>query len=299
MSYNGKLISHGCEMYNCVYGYEMSYRQGHTILQQNTVHRADFAGIALSNGGEGMPYGPIIVKDNNIYECAENGIVCVDSTDIVLANNDIVDCGTLDGFSAIRVLHSDERVENVHVTNNRIVANNANLTQGITISAGTTYDASNVIVKDNIVALTKHAVDTGYSLTLPYYYEGNFGDDCIFDGNKVLEYGGDAWEIYEDLLTTTSATNILSIVPGQAAFYAVDVYYRVVTAATNVLIVISFYDQSDTAVNEILVNESSVAVGSYVVPSTTILTNATNLIQVAVTAGTANQVYASAKLRSI
>jgi len=98
----------------------------------------------------------------------------------------------------------------------------------------------------------------------------------------------------ETELTTTSATTITSFTPSATGFFLVMIYFRVVTAATTVTVSITYNDvtgaQTLTPVNAI-----SEPIGSYTNMVSICATNAA-AITVSVTAGTANQVYASAAI---
>jgi hypothetical protein len=96
-------------------------------------------------------------------------------------------------------------------------------------------------------------------------------------------------------LTTTSATTVATLTPVTQGNFEIKIYYRVVTAATNLTITVTYTDGSG-AQTKTLVSNASQAVGSYVVGSTYI--NATaSAISVNATAGTANQVYVSASIK--
>ena len=98
----------------------------------------------------------------------------------------------------------------------------------------------------------------------------------------------------ETELTTTSATSITSFTPSATGFFLVMIYFRVVTAATTVTVSITYNDvtgaQTLTPVNAV-----SEPVGSYTNMVSICATSAA-AITVNVTAGTANQVYASAAI---
>ena len=98
----------------------------------------------------------------------------------------------------------------------------------------------------------------------------------------------------EQQLTGTTATTVATYTPGSTKGLWIGLYYRVVTGATNVTITITYTDttgaQSYTALPT-----TSQAVGSYsMVPIFIVSTAAAVTVQF--TAGTANQVFASASI---
>jgi hypothetical protein len=98
-------------------------------------------------------------------------------------------------------------------------------------------------------------------------------------------------------LTSTSATTVASLTPTVQGNYEIKVYYRVVTAATNLTITVTYTDGSGTLQTYSIVNGGSQTVGPYsCVP---VLINATpsSPIQVVATAGTSNNVYVSCTIK--
>jgi hypothetical protein len=98
-------------------------------------------------------------------------------------------------------------------------------------------------------------------------------------------------------LTTTSATTVASVTPVAQGNFKIQVYYRVVTAATNLTIAVTYTDGSGTLQTYNIVNGGSQAVGPYsCVP---VLINATpaSPITVTATAGTSNNVYVSCTIK--
>jgi hypothetical protein len=120
----------------------------------------------------------------------------------------------------------------------------------------------------------------------------------------VSSAGATTWEVLPQkaqasntLLTTTNATNVVTLTPTALANYTVGVYLRVVTATTNVTVAISYTDSGGAQVNTVL-NVQAIPVGSYSCPLI-FLESTASAITVTVTAGTANQVYASASIKEM
>lgn len=101
--------------------------------------------------------------------------------------------------------------------------------------------------------------------------------------------------VREVLLSSTSATTVASYTPAANGNFLVAVYFRVVTAATAVTVQITYSDAAG-AQTMTLLNGVSEAVGSYSLPIAFISATTASPINVVVTAGTANQVYASAAI---
>ena len=98
----------------------------------------------------------------------------------------------------------------------------------------------------------------------------------------------------EEELTTTAATTVATYTPTATYGYHIQVFVRVVTAATTVTVTLTYYDAATTAHTDTLVPGTSLAVGAYDVVGSFVVAGSGGAIAVSVTAGTANQVYASA-----
>ena len=116
----------------------------------------------------------------------------------------------------------------------------------------------------------------------------------ISDGTTWSLVGGvQSADVAETLLTTTNATTILTYTTPSAGNYVVYVYGRVVTAQTNVTVKVTFTDGSNT-VQTYTIGPQASNVGPLFVLPFFFYALANTPIKVDVTAGTANQVYASA-----
>lgn len=114
--------------------------------------------------------------------------------------------------------------------------------------------------------------------------------------------GAPAWanigsidNLRNNVLSTTSATAVLTYTPAASGVFWVGIYYRVVAATTVVTIAITYTDTAG-AQTMTLVSAASTAVGSYALPPVLIEGVASDPIAVNFTAGTASQVYASASI---
>jgi hypothetical protein len=95
-------------------------------------------------------------------------------------------------------------------------------------------------------------------------------------------------------LTTTSPTVVATFTPATSGNYIVYVYYRVVTASTDITVNLSWTDGSGS--NSVdLVPITTQPVGTYI-PEQTYINSTASAITVTVTAGTANQVFVSSNI---
>lgn len=118
----------------------------------------------------------------------------------------------------------------------------------------------------------------------------------FYDGGWVVAspppHVADAQEVE---LTTTAATVVATYTPAAAGNYIIWVYLRVVTATTTVTVTVTYADAGGAQTTTVL-NAQSCAVGSYTGLPVYCNAVAGTAIDVNVTAGTANQVYASADI---
>lgn len=78
----------------------------------------------------------------------------------------------------------------------------------------------------------------------------------------------------------------------------IGIYFRVITATTNVTVNVTYTDATGAQTNTLLDAQAS-AVGSYSLPMLMINTTAAAAVAVKITAGTANQVYGSATIMEV
>jgi hypothetical protein len=106
-----------------------------------------------------------------------------------------------------------------------------------------------------------------------------------------------AASVQDQQITTTSQTTVLSYTPQAQGLFSVKIYARVVTAATNVTITITYTSPSGAQTNTVV--NQSLGVGDWVFVPQTILATIGSAISVNVTAATANQVYVSAAIEGV
>ncbi len=107
-----------------------------------------------------------------------------------------------------------------------------------------------------------------------------------------------ATQTLEQELTTTAATTIASYTPSTPGFYDVAIFYRIVSANTPITLSVSYTDAGNSGQKDTLVNAVTQVVGDYATVDR-IVSAGGQPITVNMTAGTANQVYASAVIEGV
>jgi hypothetical protein len=133
------------------------------------------------------------------------------------------------------------------------------------------------------------------------YFDTTLGQVVWWDGLRWIGPTGSpnvAFSRVSDMLiTSTSATTVASLTPIIQGNFEVKVYYRVVTAATNLNITLTYTDGSGTQQTYNFVNGGLQPVGPQSCVPVLINATPTSPIVVSATAGTANQVYVSCTIR--
>lgn len=237
------------------------------------------------------------------------------------ASNSVIDLigNTIRGFdTAIFSYSNTGNANGGNISRNNITGRNTNfnlsnwsnvIVEGNTIfgnNPSNFYSLTNLIVRNN--NFKNSSVISGLlylsNLTTPIISSNTFqttGAGLItFNGtNTGVNFGAEnrLGSYPETLLTTTSATNIISYTPLLQGLFEVRIYARVVTASTNLTIVVTHSD--GTAQTQTIQASASKVVGSYTyIPLVFNAVTGTNII-VKVTAGTANQVYITSSLWSV
>ena len=95
----------------------------------------------------------------------------------------------------------------------------------------------------------------------------------------------------------TGATTVVTYTPGSAGEYLISIYFRVITATTNVTVTVTWTDatgaQTVTLLSVVSETTGSYSLVSFMVDSTAAA------ITVAMTAGTVSQVLGSASIRNV
>jgi hypothetical protein len=164
-------------------------------------------------------------------------------------------------------------------------------------------NANSVNIKSNVIMDTRQTAQMQFGIWL----ESSCSDLEIINNRispttSLSFYNAGATNVRPAItsdmqLTTTSATTVASITPTVQGNFEIKVYYRVVNAATNLTITVTYTDGSGLLQTYNIVNGGSQAVGPYsCVP---VLINATSAspITVTATAGTSNNVYVSCTIK--
>ncbi|MGH7611805.1 MAG: hypothetical protein ACREN4_07275 [Candidatus Dormibacteria bacterium] len=110
--------------------------------------------------------------------------------------------------------------------------------------------------------------------------------------------GGNLAQTLELELTTIAATAVVTANPTAAGLYTIKVYFRVTVASTNVTVTVTHTDATGMQTTTI-VPLTNFTVDSYAEAAVVVYGAAGDAITVDFTAGTANQVYASAAIGAV
>jgi hypothetical protein len=99
----------------------------------------------------------------------------------------------------------------------------------------------------------------------------------------------------KEIAVGTGSTTIVTLAPATAGNYHIGIYFRVITATTNVTITVTWTDVTG-AQTLTLLNVVAETVGSYTLTDFMIDSVITSAITVSMTAGTVSQVLASASI---
>lgn len=155
----------------------------------------------------------------------------------------------------------------------------------VTVAAGASNTINQFGTVGSIVLAPNQYIQMVFIGTVWYVY----GSNNVASGSNVLA------TTKELELTTTSSTSVVTYTPSAAGNFEIGCYFRVVTATTNVTITVTWTDVTG-AQTLTLLNVVSEVVGSYAMTKFMIDSVASSAITVSFTAGTANQVYASASI---
>ena len=100
----------------------------------------------------------------------------------------------------------------------------------------------------------------------------------------------------EQQLTATTATTFLTYTPTATSSFYIVVFARVMTAATNLSLTLTYNDAAATAQTQTLLPTTSLAVGAYDMVGAFVVAGTAGAVAVSATAGTINQVYVSGSI---
>ena len=105
--------------------------------------------------------------------------------------------------------------------------------------------------------------------------------------------------VFEQEITSTSATTVLSYTPSAAGLYRILIFYRIITASTAITLSLTYTDPGGTAQTDAIVPSATTqSVGNYTATSLC-ASAASDALTITLTAGTANQVYISAIIEGV
>ena len=277
----------------------------------NTIYNCDSHGISLARGVNATNPGVLLVHDNIIRNCAMNGIMAQGTCNLTIRNNTAIDCGHLVNNRSFNVtinINKSLDVVNVVVENNVALCATRNLNHGFACNDSSSSRVRNVVFRNNIVARSPSAIGN-YNFTKGFYF--SLGNNAAFEREDFIDYGNTSdstsafttdSEAHNFLLNSTSGLEVAKLRPVRGKNYQVSCYVEVVTAPTNVDIVVEYYNASGIKVTKTIQASASLDVGTYTYtplffPAYGSLES--NAIKVIATAGTIGQVYVSALINPV
>jgi hypothetical protein len=253
--------------------------------------------IGFISFGEGI--GGADIHHNRVTECTQYGIALFSAWNCKVHHNTIIDC--IDGGIRQEVGsgYPNDWSQDVAIYDNLILADHENVGVGISFGFDTAQVRRNRVMR-NTISRTEYAADNSKIIAEPYTDFPNT-DHGQIDCRENNFYGthGDNRDstTYNELLSGTSPTNVVTFKPPTETTLIASVSYRVIVGATNVTVKIHGQDALDVTTTFIAQALTSQAVGSYFLPSYLIPMYQRGTCAVEVTAGTANQVYVTATIR--
>lgn len=309
-STSGAIIVEDCELYQAAgHGIEDAYFSANCYYRRNYVHDCALTGITSFTGSTGTPpFGNSIIEDNLVVKCA-TGIESYSPHNLTIRRNRLVDCGTAAGKRGVSIDtnggYTANGGRNIAIYNNQFFASTMNVQRAIQFVDAAARGYTGVSVYDNRAELTAAGVANGVTFTQAYDFASMNDTKALMRNNTArgttYEYT-DQMVASDVLLTGTAATDVVKCRPEMRKNFTINVAYRVVTAATNVTINVTFYDGSGTQQTVNVVASASKAVGYYTVPATFVNAQGateSQYIKVTATAGTASQVYVSASISEV
>jgi hypothetical protein len=278
-------------------GIEHAAKAGWHEVAHNRVRFAVLDAISVISYGEGT--GGFDVHHNRVEECDAYGIGLYSAWTSKCHHNTLVDCEDGGIRQEIGSGYPNDWSQDVAIFDNIILADHADVGVGILMGFNVDTVFRNQ-VKRNIIGQTKYGQDNGFIVLEPYsdFPSTDHGQIDCRENSFIGTHGDNSnAATYNDLLTTTAPTNVVTFKPPIEAMLLVSISYRVITAATNVTVKIHGTDTLDGLTTFEVQALANKAAGSYLLPSYLIAMGQRGTCAVEVTAGTADQVYVTATIR--
>lgn len=274
----------------------------------NRVSDIDQHGIWVAPGTLTGPFGRVQVVGNRVTGCLMDGVLASNPQGVDITDNTIIDCAPVAPWSGIDVAplagyNGPFTVRGARVERNTVIAATKDVELAVRAFDEGGAPDTHLVVRDNHCELTATAAASGKTFTRGYNFDQVTDPLAILGSNSsrgATYAAADSASIKEQLLTTTSPTDVAQRLPKQLGNCHVLVYFRVATAPTDVTITLSWFDvagvQSQTLV------AGSQTVGSHTVTPVVVAAvggHESRYVKVTVTAGTASRVYVSAQVAEV
>lgn len=294
---------------NGIDGIQGGFNHRPSVYMRNYIRDCTVLGIYCQYYSTVANTGPLIIADNVVQRCVQGGIGISSGRNVRVAGNLLMDCGSGAGANRAMSLNtlSASPMRDVIVTGNLMrFEERSALGSALEVHDSFAAGMSGLTITDNVVELTAAGAAAGVAVTQGFNFTSVTEPNAVILRNasrgSTFCYTDQAKAV-EQLLATTAATVVAKRRPDRNnSVYALNVYYRIVTAATNVNITATWTDASGVQQTSVLVNVTSQAGGSYAVAPLTIVCQGqseTQYVKLTFTAGTANQVYASAEIQEV
>lgn len=306
-----------CEIYSCVNaGIENAYFTGRNVYANNYIHDTP-QGAAIYPALDGVQQGFVDIRDNHFKTCSGQALYIQGASNMRVYNNYIIDCGYGiylhnhgTGGSATETIYAD----NVQIYGNVMAIDTVTSTgAGIYMEYTGAETMKKILIQDNITNVTAwgetnaKTARAGIEMVQPIRHGTGQDDVRVSDNyaytNNLGSSLDDTWidETLDKLLADTALNSILTIADDRDYLRTFDVFYEVKTAATTLALNIKFYDDSgsEQTINWISGSQNvGVYSASYnISPHYGSNDNTKNLLKLQATAGTANQITISARVR--
>lgn len=295
-------------MHDAVYGIETTYRY-YQSYARNRIESMTLDGIVALPFSSGSTYGPCVIRNNEIKLCDRYALgMSNGARNMTVEDNVAIDCGTTSStWPYLFQTATGLPISNLVVRRNRYLGVTRN--QPSSNGSFRVYDPGNVgvsrlVFEDNTTERTAEAIANGFTVNQGFSFVMQASDlsNARIRNNKAIGTTfcyTDQDQCIETLLTATGWTVVAKRRPDRLAQFMVSATARIVTATTTLSMYVSWYDAAGTNCSYYFVNSVSEPVGSVATAPITFSANGPNDITVNANAGTANQVYVTAKITEL